>query len=291
MALKTLRVGVVILLAGFGSRAMGNSQASPPPAPDVDNRKTAWEILRSAASDNETPKRAKAILVLGILRGDSDAESLALTALDDKEPEVRAAAADALGEMRSTAAIPKLHEELDDHDVLVAWAASRALLALHDNLGYEIPYAVLTGQRKGGESLPAQARETLNDPEKTLGFVLTEGLGAAPYGNYFLQTFRMVHGRGAIAAHVAAALALAHDPDRRAGSALVNAAFEKGAFLEQESLVRIAALKAIAERGDPVLITRIAPAMADHNDGVRFTAAAAVLRLSSIHPRVTAKKK
>ncbi|MFZ0820633.1 MAG: HEAT repeat domain-containing protein [Candidatus Acidiferrales bacterium] len=291
MDLKTLRVGVVILLAGFGSRALGNRQSSPSPSPEEDSRKTAWEILRSAASDNETPKRAKAVRVLGILHGDPDAESLALTALDDKEPEVRAAAADALGEMHSSAAIPKLREALDDHDVLAAWAASRALLALHDNHGYDIPFEVLTGKRKGGQSLPAQARATLNDPEKTLGFVLTQGIGFAPYGGYFLQAFRTVQGRGDIPAHAAAALALAHDPDRRAGDALVDVVFGKGPFLEKEALVRIAALRAIAERGDRALIGRIAPALSDHSDDVRFMAAAAVLRLNAIPPRSPAKKK
>ncbi len=291
MSRKTIRFGLVILLAGFGSRSLGSSQAPPPSAPESDYRKTAWEILRAAANDKETPNREKAVRVLGLLRGNSDAESMALTALDDKEPEVREAAADALGEMHSTPAIPKLRDALDDHNVLVAWAASRALLALHDNQGYDIPYEVLTGKRKGGQGLNAQARATLRDPGKTAGFVLTQGIAFAPYGGYFMLAFHTVEGRGDIAAHAAAALALTHDPDPRAARALVQAAFGKGQILEKESVVRIAALRAIAERGDPALIAEIAPAMSDHNDGVRFMAAAAVLRLSSIPARTPAKKK
>jgi HEAT repeat protein len=291
MALRLLRIGVIILSVGFGSGVLGHSQTPAPAAPENDNRKTAWEILRVGAGDKETSKRAKAVRVLGLLHGDSEAEALALSALDDKEPEVRAAAADALGEMRSAAAIPKLREALDDHDVLVAWAASRALLALHDIQGYDIPYEVLTGKRKGGESLTAQARATLKDPEKTAGFALTQGIGFAPYGNFFLQAFRTVQGRRDIAAHAAAALALAHDPDTRAAQALVQAVFGKGAILENGSVVRVAALRAIAERGNPSLIPKIAPAMSDDNDGVRFMAAAAVLHLSSIPPRIKAKTK
>jgi HEAT repeat protein len=291
MAIRTLRFGVVIFLAGFGSHALGNSQAAPPSAPENDFRKTAWETLRSAATDNDVAKRTKAVRVLGLLRGDRDAESIALAALDDKELEVRAAAADALGEMRSTAAISKLRDAMDDHDILVAWAASRALLALHENQGYDIPYEVLTGKRKGGEGLTAQARTILKDPEKTAGFALTQGIGFAPYGGYFLQVFRVVQGRGDIAAHVAAALALAHDPDPRAAQALVQVVFNKEPALENESVVRIAALRAIAERGDPALIARITPAMSDHNDGVRFMAAAVVLRLNSIPRRNPAGKK
>jgi HEAT repeat protein len=46
--------------------------------------------------------------------------------------------------------------------------------------------------------------------------------------------------------------------------------------------VRAAALEAIAKRGDPQLLDSIVPAMQDDNTLVRCTAAAAVIRLSTL---------
>lgn len=47
-------------------------------------------------------------------------------------------------------------------------------------------------------------------------------------------------------------------------------------------LIRHAALEAIAKRGDPSLVEKIEAAMSDDKNHVRFTAAAAVIRLTDI---------
>jgi HEAT repeat protein len=47
-------------------------------------------------------------------------------------------------------------------------------------------------------------------------------------------------------------------------------------------MVRASALLAIAKRGDPQFLEAIVPAMSDKNGVVRFTSAAAVIRLSAI---------
>src|ERR1700727_2995621 len=44
----------------------------------------------------------------------------------------------------------------------------------------------------------------------------------------------------------------------------------------------VGAVEAIAKRGDPALLANIVPAMSDKKDIVRYSAAAAVLRLSRI---------
>ena len=64
----------------------------------------------------------------------------------------------------------------------------------------------------------------------------------------------------------AAAKKLAHDPEPDAGEALVNASGDK------DWRVRAGALDAIALREDASLISKIASAMDDKNDVVRFTA-------------------
>jgi HEAT repeat protein len=69
---------------------------------------------------------------------------------------------------------------------------------------------------------------------------------------------------------------LENDSDVRIGKALVKAASDK------HWTVRVAALSAIAHHGDPGLIYSITPNMTDKKAAVRYTAAAAVLRLSAL---------
>ncbi len=73
----------------------------------------------------------------------------------------------------------------------------------------------------------------------------------------------------------AAARFLTYDPDPRSGQVLVKACSD------DNWTVRMAALRAVAMRGDPSLLTGIRTAMHDPNNKVQYTAAAAVLRLAS----------
>jgi HEAT repeat protein len=68
---------------------------------------------------------------------------------------------------------------------------------------------------------------------------------------------------------------LAGDPDSRIGGALVQATLDK------HWTVRAAALSAIARHGDPRLISAVTPPLTDKKPAVRYTAAAAVIRLSA----------
>jgi len=49
-------------------------------------------------------------------------------------------------------------------------------------------------------------------------------------------------------------------------------------------MVRVAALEAIAERGDRSLISKVAPALDDDKDDVRYSGAACIARLSACLP-------
>ena len=68
----------------------------------------AWASLTSAASDKNAGKREKAIRALGLIPNDAKAREMAEAALSDERPEVRAAGAEALGQMGASASIPKL---------------------------------------------------------------------------------------------------------------------------------------------------------------------------------------
>jgi HEAT repeat protein len=56
-------------------------------------------------------------------------------------------------------------------------------------------------------------------------------------------------------------------------------------------VVRTAALDALARRGNPEVIDRIAPALSDEKDSVKYTAAAAIVHLSDVAERRNHKKK
>ena len=74
----------------------------------------------------------------------------------------------------------------------------------------------------------------------------------------------------------AAAKVLTKDPDPKSGEALVNAVSDKS------WIVRMAALDSLAHRGDPSVIPRISFKLDDEKDVVRYTAAAAIIRLSDV---------
>src|SRR5712692_3140770 len=85
-------------------------------------------------------------------RSGYDIESLAaLAALKDEKPQVRVAAAAALGSMSAVNAKEQLKEALDDSEPSVALAAANSLLTLKDDSAYEVYYAVLTGEKRSEE--------------------------------------------------------------------------------------------------------------------------------------------
>ena len=208
--------------------------------------------------------------------------------MEDKEPEIRAAAAMALGQMGSTSSIPnipKLREMLSDNDPAVVLAAAHALRALNDPVAYEVFYEVLTGERKSGDGLVAEGRKTLKDRKKMAKFGFEEGIGFVPFADIGYSAVKVVTKDDASPVRAAAAKILASDADLRSGQALVQAASDK------RRMVRVAALEGIARRRDPDLLSGIVPAMSDENDAVRFTAAAAVFKLSAIAKAIGAPKK
>ncbi len=128
---------------------LGNAAVATPEAAQT----KAWEVLRAGVNHGHVDKRCEAVRALGLLSQDSEAIKLAEDVLLDKHPEVRSAAASALGEMRSTASIPQLKKALSDPEIAVALAAAHSLVILKDQAGYEVYYAVLTGKCKGSEGL------------------------------------------------------------------------------------------------------------------------------------------
>lgn len=256
----------VIVLAGNGVLRA----TVPPPL------EKAWNILGSGAAEKGALKRADAVKALGLLPHDGRARAMAEKALADDNSDVRAAAAAALGEMHSSESVPKLTRALSDPDPVVVLAAAHSLLSMQDQKAYDVYYAVLTGQRKGGRGLIAEQRAMLDDPKKLTELGVETGLGFVPFGGLGVSAYKLVSKNGSDEARAAAAQVLAKDPDPESRTALIEA------ISDRSYVVRIAALKALASRDDPRLLTQIAPSMDDQKDAVQYTAAAAVIRLGEM---------
>ena len=259
-----------------------SEQQTPQPAtnPVVKDQQTvvegAWTILREGLKEKSTDKRARAVRALGLLPGNVEAERAAIAALKDEKPSVRLAAAAALGSMHAEHSTGNLEEALGDSEPNVVLAAANSLLLLHDDVGYDTYYEVLTGERRASKGLIKEQLDTLKDKKKVAQMGFEEGIGFIPFGGIGYEIFKTVTKNDSSPIRAAAAKKLAHDPAPDAGEALAKAAADKN------WKVRAAALDAIALREDASLISRIVSAMDDKNDVVRFTAAACVAHLSGV---------
>jgi HEAT repeat protein len=267
-AAGTMAAGCLLFL--FAARGM-QAQARTPT-----RQEKAWGILEEGIRGKNTGERSTAVRVLGLLSGDPKAAELAETALGDAKAEVRAAAATALGQMGSRSSLAKLEGALNDKETSVVLAAASSLVLLKDKRGYEVYYAVLTGQRKTGHGLVADQVKTLKDPKKMAEFGFEEGLGFVPFAGMGYAAFKVLTKDDASPVRAAAAKMLTNDPDPASGEALADASSDKS------WRVRVAALDAIAKRGDPKLLDEAEGAMSDGKAAVRYTAAAAVIRLTAV---------
>jgi len=260
--------------------------AKPPASAPTDPKAEAWTILYNGVGNSSYEKRAKAVQVLGLIKDDAEAEKLAVKALGDERPEVRAAAAAALGDIGTKSAAPELYKMFHDTDITVIMAAARSLLDLGDNRGYNVYYAILTGETKTGTGLLDQQKKMLKDPQKLAQFGFEQGIGFIPFAGIGWSAIKMIRKDDTSPILAASAITLAADPDPKSGDALVNAAEGQKSWI-----VRAAALNAIAKRGDPKLIKAAEEGLQDEKEEVQYSAAATVIRLTNIAEHPAAERK
>jgi HEAT repeat protein len=248
-------------------------------------KQQAWEILTQGCSGKRPSSRASAVRVLGLLPNDSRARRMAENALKDDKPEVRSAAATALGDAKSKISIPKLRDALDDADPAVALSAAHALDVMHDDSGYEVYYEILTGSRKASRGLIASETSILKDPKKLAQLGVEEGIGFIPFAGIGWEAVKMLRKDDSSPIRAAAAKVLARDPDPATFKALSDASGDP------KWLVRTAALEALGRRGNATALDTVVLYLGDDNESVRYTAAAAFLRLMSIKGSGHAVKK
>lgn len=270
LAVTSCLFAVMVVVVGSAQDA-SNANASLSP------KVRAWTILDDGLASTSYEKRAKAAQVLGMIKDDPEAERLAIKALSDERPEVRAAGAAALGDIGIKGAAPELRKMFADQDVTVILAAARALLDLGDKTGYNVYYAILTGETKTGTGLLDEQKKMLKDPQKLAQFGFEQGIGFIPFAGIGWSAIKMLRKDDTSPILAASAITLANDPDPRSGTALVDASEKQKSWI-----VRAAALNALAQRGDPQFIKATEQSMDDANEEVQYSAAAAVIHLSNI---------
>src|SRR5215510_6710353 len=244
----------------------------------------AWTQLQSGLA-SKGDERVISVRVLGLLQDNTKASELATAALDDQKPEVRAAAYEALGRMHASTASPKIKEKIkEEKDPSAIMSGGRALISLGDPLGYNVYYAVLTGEKKSGAGLLDEQKKMLNDPKKMAQFGFEQGIGFIPFAGAGMTAVKALTKDDSSPVRAAAAKILAKDPDPKSGAALVEAVSDKS------WIVRAAALDALSERGDPAVLAQVEPKLDDDKAVVRYTAAAAVIHLNDVKNRTAANK-
>ncbi len=245
--------------------------ATTDPVP-MDN---AWSILENGVTSQSSDKRAKGVHALRLLPESERAQQMAEKSLTDQNADVRAEAANSLGQMRATRARAKLKEALNDKDVKVVIAAANALYLMKDPAAYDVYYALLTGERKGTAGLMQSELNTLKDRKSLEALAFETGIGFVPFGSMSYQAWKTVTHDGDSPVRAAAAEKLATDPDPMTTQALAKACLDK------KWRVRDAVVDAIAKRGDPALLSSVVPLLWDDNDTVMYDAAATVLHLDA----------
>jgi len=243
--------------------------------------KEAQAIIVSARVEAERlAGEAKGKVEEFIARRTKMAESKIAQAEAQALADVRAAAAQALGDMKAKDATGKLYEMFNDKDAGVIIAAAHALIELGDKRGYNVYYAVLTGEMKSGQGLGAEQKKMLSDPKKLAQFGFEQGIGFIPFAGMGYGAFKMVTKDTTSPVLAAAALVLAKDPDPKSGQALATTASGNKSWI-----VRAAALNALAIRGETSLLPAAVSGLQDDKEEVRYSAAAAVIRLTDLSAR------
>ena len=137
------------------------------------------------------------------------------------------------------------------------------------------------GDKKSDVGLVESQLNRLKDPKQLAQIGIEEGIGFVPFGGMGYEAYRQIRKHDNSPVRASAARLLAADPDPLSEDALIQSA-----LADKEERVRLAALDALAQRGDPGSITRLMKNLSDdEKPAVRYRTAGVILHLSSIEKR------
>ena len=264
-------------LAPRSGTMIAPSNIQPLVSPEV--RKTAWEILATAATDNKASRRQSVIVAASTIGTWSKTVNLVESLLRDRDPDVRTVAAAALAEMSSRRSIPALRRVLSDDSAVVRFAAAKSLWQLGDYSGREILTGVLQGDSSPSDGVIKtnlrDANKKLHSPKELAfaGLNAASGLlGPLSYGVTMAE--QLATDRSASARALSASL-LASDSDPASVRELRDALQDKNAA------VRTAAAKALGRHPCRSVVEDLHSLLDQEKDEVKYMAAASILRIST----------
>jgi len=243
----------------------------------------AWNTLNEGILDKDAEHRKKALAAIGTIARAPRAVKLAEEGLLDKNLLVRQAAAAALGDLGSASAIPALRTAVDDESPEVSFTAAKALWTLGDHSDADqILWQVMRGERKDA---PTFKEGALRRVKKKLAPGELALMGAKEAAGLFGPA---AIGVDAVAEGVKASTSTGGAPGRAITAALLArdaspyslTLLEWAVNTDDSTAVRVAAAKALGERGNSGTIAKLLPRLEDEHHEVRYMAAASIIKLS-----------
>jgi HEAT repeat protein len=238
----------------------------------------AWYTLQKSLNGNQDHKR-EALRALGAVDpGNEKAVKTLVDALQDKDPQMRAVAATALGEMKARQAIGSLRDAISDKGE-VAFAAAKSLSEMGDAGGRDMFVAMIAGDRTDTPGFVANgvrdARKRLKHPQGLILEGMEDAGGALfPPAGYGITAAKEAFKEKGSSSRAVAATYLAKDPDPYAITLL------EWALSDSSWGVRAAAAHGLALRGNAGSIPKLQLLLEDDRHAVQTMAAAAILRIT-----------
>ncbi len=242
----------------------------------------AWQILDQGLTDKNPVKRKDAVIALGLAGSSTEVFTRLTNALNDKDVDVQVATCATLGSLKNKRAIELLTTMVKSEVPEVAYAAATGLFQLGQPLGREVLIDVLNGEKKTTSNyLTTQKRgvvQLLQNRPAMMRMALKEGIGMIPIpgAGFGAASLEAILKDAGMSGRALVATMLANEKDAASLQALRDSLDDKSWS------VRAAAVHALAVRNRPEVLNEVAALMDDKSDAVRFRAAAAALRLSSI---------
>ncbi len=260
--------------------AAGILNAQPASSPNVDR---ARGILLAGFGDKDPEVRAQALKALGMVGRNEEMIRGLVDHLEDKDVKVRIAAISTIVDLKENSAIVGLQKRLIVDDVPeVAFSAAKALYMLNDPQGKIALEAMFAKEMKTGSNIfrstVRDLMRTLKTPRSAMLFALRNGVGYIPVPGL---------GEG-----VGAAIDLLTDGDLSARANVVllmvtdkseeSKALVTTALADTDWTVRAAGIQALAMLNWVEFLPKLESLLDDKKEKVRFRAAAAYLRLTTL---------
>jgi HEAT repeat protein len=266
------------------STTLAFGQAKP-----ADTVQRCQSMLAEAAQDKNPDVRKRAAEALSLVGVKDNALQSLAPMLDDHDVSVRIAAVITLGDFKDDRTLPLLKKALQDHVPEVDFAAAKVLYQMHDPDGVQFLLDVVSGESKASSSYLSKEKRSalrmLHTPTKLFTYIAIQAAGFAPVPGleFGISSAQGILSAPDSSARAASLLLIGSSRDPTLADAVGSALSDK------EWSVRAAAVHLVAMHPFPEFREKLIPLLDDNKDAVRVRAAAAYIRLQSATKKLPAR--